>query len=88
MVKFIGYSGRYPNLCSGELFLEIDGKAVVLESGCMSSGGSVGFTPDWDEVITSGEWSVSVPKEYSRYEDEINRVVNDNVPWGCCGGCV
>ena len=25
-VKFIDYTGRYPNLCSGVLTLEIDGK--------------------------------------------------------------
>jgi hypothetical protein len=25
-VKFIRYTGRYPNLCSGELTIEVDGK--------------------------------------------------------------
>ncbi len=27
-VKFISYSGKYPNLCSGQLIVEIDGKIV------------------------------------------------------------
>ena len=39
-VKFISYTGEYPNLCSGVLTLEID------------------------------------------------EVFNENVEWGCCGGCI
>lgn len=28
-VKFVNYTGRYPNLCNGILTLEIDGKEEV-----------------------------------------------------------
>ena len=28
MIKFISYTGKYPNLCSGVLTVEIDGKKV------------------------------------------------------------
>jgi hypothetical protein len=88
MVRFISYNGAYPNLCSGELVLEIDGAVVPFPQYCMRSGGSVSFTDDWEEVVTEGKWTVEVPEQYKQYEREINRVVNANVDFGCCGGCV
>jgi len=86
-VKFISYDGSFPNLCSGELVIEVNGK--VYKGGfTLCSGGSVSFTEDWQEVVTQGEWSVSVPDELEEYQKEIEELVNDNVRWGCCGGCV
>lgn len=32
-VKFISYTGEYPNLCCGDLTLEIDGKRRYSEMG-------------------------------------------------------
>lgn len=87
MIEFVSYNGAYPNLCSGELVLCIDGKEVSLGS-CLCSGGYVTFDDDWCEHVGHGEWSVDVPEEFAQYADEITEVVNDNVPWGCCGGCV
>jgi hypothetical protein len=86
MVKFVSYDGKYPNLCFGDLILEIDGKEVLL-SDCMRSGGSVSFTDDWSEVVSQGEWEVDIPEEYKQYKEEIGCVVNSNVRFGCCGGC-
>ena len=31
-VKFISYDGKYPNLCSGRLVLEIDGERVAFSN--------------------------------------------------------
>ena len=31
-VKFISYSGKYPNLCSGRLVLEIDGERIAFSN--------------------------------------------------------
>lgn len=31
-VKFISYTGKYPNLCCGDLTLEIDGEKVIFGS--------------------------------------------------------
>lgn len=95
-VKFISYSGDYPNLCSGTLILKIDGKTVTFGNpynkskpqypDFWTSGGSC----DWDGNITSGTWRIDpdeLPVEYRAYAAEIEEVFNANVPWGCCGGC-
>jgi hypothetical protein len=86
-VEFVSYGGDYPCLCVGTLVLAIDGELVSLEN-CLSSGGSVTFDDDWNEEITEGEWSVDVPEEYEHLKDEITSLVNSNVPFGCCGGCI
>lgn len=86
MVEFVNYDGRYPCLCIGELVIRIDGKDVNL-GNCLTSGGNVWFH-DWEERIDKGEWIVSVPNEYQEYAEEITKVVNENVPYGCCGGCI
>lgn len=87
MVKFISYSGEWPNLCRGELILCIEGKEVNLGC-CLCSGGNVWFDDQLQGCVDTGAWSVDVPEEFARYEDEIIAVVNENVPYGCCGGCL
>lgn len=87
MVEFVGYSGEYPNLCRGDLVLRIDGKEVNLGC-CLCSGGRVWFDDDWSYYAEEGAWTVCVPEEFEHYAEEITNVVNENVYWGCCGGCV
>lgn len=111
-VKFISYDGRYPNLCSGQLVLEIDGVICYFghKCGCCnwekcqeelklanhfeefwSSGGTCGFDSNYDEHVTSGGWKINesaLPECYRDYASEIDAVFNDNVPYGCCGGCL
>lgn len=117
-VKFISYTGEYPNLCSGVLTLEIDGvqyKFGHSYENChydedtkswinddedpnnpnyddfWRSGGSVTANNDWDFTTETGEWIIDVdaldPKFWD-VADEINDVFNENVPYGCCGGCI
>lgn len=88
MVEFVSYDGDFPNLCSGTLVLRIDGEEVTFPKYCMRSNGSVYFDEDWHEYIECGEWSVNVPAKYANLKDEIERCVNENVEYGCCGGCV
>ena len=88
MVEFISYDGKWTNLCSGVLILKINGEEKVLPRHCMCSGGSVTFDGDWNETITEGPWTVDVPDELLDYKEEIEKCVNENVPRGCCGGCV
>lgn len=86
-VKFISYNGEYPCLCYGTLVLEIEGKRVELKN-ILSSGGTCYIDSDYDEIVKKGAWSVNVPEEYKQYEEEITNLVNENVPFGCCGGCL
>lgn len=88
MIEFVSYNGKWPNLCSGTLVLKINGEEKVLPDCCMCSGGSVTFDADWNETVTQGPWTVDVPDELLDYKEEIEKCVNNNVPWGCCGGCV
>lgn len=92
-VEFISYTGEYPCLCSGILTLKIDGKKVRFGYGTPNtpfwiSGG--GLSPNYVGAY-QGEWKINVdriPEEYHKYASEIDEVFNDNVPWGCCGGCI
>lgn len=93
-VKFVAYTGVYPNLCSGVLTLEIDGEEVVFGYNNKShyqpfwhSGGGITAAGD----TYSGEWIIDakyIPSKYRQYAEEINREFNDNVEHGCCGGCI
>lgn len=95
-VEFISYNGKYPNLCNGELRLRINGEDVLLNNekrfgypiSILISGGSTGFGADGEEYVERGEWDVKVPEAYACYADQIRKVVNENVEYGCCGGCL
>ena len=97
-VEFIDYTGRYPNLCSGVLTLEIDGKIYKFgyeeKYGCFwRSGGGCGFKDqvNWEYYVNHGEWVINVeelPEELKKYALEIDKVFNENVEQGCCGGCL
>ena len=49
-LKFISYDGKFPNLCSGTLVMNLDGKDITFSSYCLSSGGSVSFDEEWNEI--------------------------------------
>lgn len=90
MIEFISYDGRYPNLCSGTLSVKVNGKLYKLNN-VLYSGGSVWFDENYCEHVDCGEWRVNksrIPDELDEYIDEIMFVVNENVEYGCCGGCV
>ena len=109
MVKFIEYTGRWPNLCRGILTLEIDDQIVIFNDSYekhnkiidgieyydsfWSSGGSCGFYNDYSEsYVNCDEWEFEdiryFPKKYQKYYDEICELFNENVDYGCCGGCL
>jgi hypothetical protein len=116
-VKFISYTGEYPNLCSGVLTLEIDGVQYKFGHNYLAyhfddkgvgrftdedpehpnfnsfwtSGGSVSHDGHWNWEVDTDEWEIDVnelPEQFWDVADEINEVFNENVPFGCCGGCI
>lgn len=55
------------------------------------SGGEIQADKDWNFDVCHGEWEIDVdeiPEDFRKYATEIDRVFNDNVPFGCCGGCI
>ena len=87
-VEFIRYTGEYPSACSGELTVKIDGLTVKFESGCLRSGGCVWFDDSYSEHIESAPWYLLFNGISKELKIQIENVVNNNVPFGCCGGCV
>jgi hypothetical protein len=89
-VEFVSYNGAWPNLCSGVLVVKVDGKTWTFDQYVMQSGGSVWFDDSWSEHVESGLWTIREwPEGFptsARYQ--VTQCVNDNVPFGCCGGCV
>lgn len=89
-IKFIKYTGEYPNLCSGLLVLEIDGEVVEFngyEEIEIDSGGMCFPEEDWDTEY--GPWIIEVTHPlYKHLSKEIEDIFNANVPYGCCGGCI
>lgn len=87
MVEFVSYDGAYPNLCSGTLVLKINGKEREL-SHCLCSCGGI-QTDDYGMYATEGEWNLyDLPEDLEPLLKEIKECVNENVPHGCCGGCI
>ena len=89
-LKFISYDGEYPNLCTGQLIMELDNKKLIFPEYCLKSNGSVTFTDDWEEIVEDGEWNITAfPHNFPAELKELAiELVNDNVRRGCCGGCV
>ena len=96
-VEFVSYSGKYPCLCMGVLTLKIDGEEVKF--GNKYSHKNVDYPTFWHSgggidnnyCAYSGEWEIDVeelPEQYRKYATEIDDVFNENVEYGCCGGCI
>ena len=86
----IMYDGKFPNLCRGNLLVTVNGVRWHFGSYCLASGGDVWFTKDWEERIEYGPWNVEewpedFPEELKR---EVLERINEEITWGCCGGCV
>ena len=86
----IKYDGSYPNLCSGNLVVVIDGEEWKFPPYCLSSGGDVSFGDDRDESVDEGPWSISDwPKDFpDALKIPVLDAINQSIEHGCCGGCV
>ena len=92
-IQFVSYDGSFPNLCSGILELQIEGRVVTFgnRNNCdyqafwFSSGGCDNYEP------FEGDWCVvekMLPDFLKPYSDVLAEILNENIPKGCCGGCI
>ena len=97
--RFVNYTGKYPNLCRGILTLSINGinRTFGMYDDCdydkfWFSGGSTGFRNGYsDSYIKKGDWGIDeyrLPDELRPFATLLIDLFNDNVPKGCCGGCL
>lgn len=90
-VEFVSYDGVWPSLCGGTLILKINGEEVTLKPGCLCSGGGVWFDENAEDYVwNQAPWTLDLdllPDKLKPYQKEIEACVNENIPWGCCGGC-
>ncbi len=86
----VEYDGAYPNLCSGKLIVTVCDTRWEFPDYCLASGGSVWFGKDWAGHIEYGPWSVSRwPDGFPEDQKEaVIEAINENIPHGCCGGCI
>lgn len=82
--EFVSYTGEWPNLCSGTMIFKVDGKEYHIER--LESTG--GLNEDYEPYI--GKWKIKkdkLPEELKPYLKDIEKLANDNIELGCCGGC-
>lgn len=89
--------GRLVRFCFGSWTEE---KAAELNMPCYPyfwhSGGNRTFSDKGNVIIEEGPWEMDLephekekyPKDILELLPEILEVMNDNVPPGCCGGCL
>ena len=58
-----------------------------------ASGGRIVSDGNWGLSAEYGEWYTSIttekyPQEILDMMDDLIKIFNDNVPQGCCGGCI
>lgn len=89
-IEFVSYTGKYPNLCGGELRVRVEGKERLVDSSLISGGTCYWDSRNLQEILTAGAWSVYFRDESFTPEEQarIVELVNANVPHGCCGGCM
>lgn len=103
-VEFVSYTGKWPNLCRGILTLRIEGETYKFGHGSKSFNFATGKFTDgnydsfWDSGgrarfsgTTEYPWQIyqrKLPEHLKQYAAEIDKVFNENVRFGCCGGCL
>lgn len=86
----IKYDGAYPSLCAGKLEVWVDNKYYLFPDFCMMSGGGVFYDDDWNSAVTTGEWTIRhYPENFPEdKKEELLKIINEEIKWGCCGGCI
>jgi hypothetical protein len=86
----IEYDGKYPCLCMGHLIVWIDDVKWDFGRYSLSSGGHIHRNENWDMWTTEGDWFID---EFPQgFPEELKKLVllkiNEEIPHGCCGGCI
>ena len=90
----IKYDGDFPNLCSGRLEVWLDDEYYDFGEFVLESGGSCYWdSEENEEIVTAGEWTfrsyAKPPKNFPKeYLPHVLEKINQEIPWGCCGGCL
>lgn len=88
----VSYDGRFPNLCRGHLVITIDGTVWDFGKYALMSTGEIHRSEDWDMWATSGPWVLNeYPEGFPDDEclrENVLEAINEQLSWGCCGGCI
>ncbi len=85
-IKFVSYDGKYPNLCSGTLVLEIDGEEESFSNCLYAEDSDFGDNATWSFEVDE----YNNPKSIDFGEMEviyIEHLLNKHVERPHCGGC-
>lgn len=81
-------------------YCECDGDELIYKENCYpqfwETGGAVKCNDYWDMWTVKGDWKVFLTEaerkcftpELIDMLDDLIKVFNENVPQGCCGGCI
>lgn len=86
----IDYDGEYPCLCTGHLIVTIDDKVWDFGRSALVSGGDI-YTDEEDGMCTEqGDWEIEeYPRDFpDEYKELVLNKVREEIPQGCCGGCI
>ena len=85
-IKFHSYDGKYPHLCIGTLKLQIGDEIREYDDLIISRGY---VTPEGEVVRMPWEILEEVlEKDIRGWAKYIRDLINKNIDWGCCGGCL
>ena len=86
----IEYDGKWLNLCSGKLIVFVDDEKYIFNS-CLNSGGSINKI-NGEFSKTKGRWYIEnedFPKDFLMIlKENLLEIVNEEVKYSCCGGCI
>lgn len=88
-IKII-YDGEYPCLCGGELQVQVEETLWDFGKWAIFSQGEIQQTEDGDYITIEGDWIVvSWPENFPQeLKPLVEEAVNNQIPHGCCGGCI
>lgn len=85
------YSYSKYALCCGDIEVHIIPLKKTFTDIFLSSGGQiVSEDNEWCSMYAeTGPWDVILPDDFpGEYSEELKELINTEIPWGCCGGCI